>query len=441
MTVQSPTSRLLPLPRLVPFYYGWVIVVLAALAMMATLPGRTHGLGLVTEPLLADLHLDRVLFARLNLAGTLLGAAFCLPIGWSIDRFGVRVVLAAVTAALGLAVIGMSHVDGPGTLLLGLVLVRGFGQSALSIVSMAAIGKWFRRRLGLAMGLFAVLLTFGFIGSVLATGAAVERWGWRDAWQGLGWAVLALAPLFWLLARSGPPKHGLSDDDPTGTLPADNSAAHAARSRDDEQRAPLAQAPASRNLRQALATPAFWIVLLGTSAFNLVWSGVTLFNESLLAERGLDPSFAVEIMAILTGVGLLANLAAGALANRARVVKLLGLGLIVLSIGLATLPAIGGASGARLYALLIGTSGGIVTVVFFAAWGHLFGQAHLGRIQGAAQLATVLASASGPLVIAEGFARTGSYSPMFYALSGLVMLLALAALFSPRVEEPAQTNA
>ena len=56
--------------------------VVAAAAMVATLPGRTHGLGLVTEPLLADLGLDRVPFAALNLWATLLGAAFCLPVGW-----------------------------------------------------------------------------------------------------------------------------------------------------------------------------------------------------------------------------------------------------------------------------------------------------------------------------------------------------------------------
>ena len=68
----------------------------AAAAMVATLPGRTHGLGLVTEPLLADLGLGRVPFAALNFWATLIGSAFCLPVGWMIDRLGVRVVLAAV---------------------------------------------------------------------------------------------------------------------------------------------------------------------------------------------------------------------------------------------------------------------------------------------------------------------------------------------------------
>ena len=400
-------------PQSLPFYYGWVNVIVASMAMTATLPGRTHGLGLITEPLLHELNIDRVLFARINLVGSLVGAAFCIPIGWLIDRFGVRRVLVSVTVALGVSVIDMSASEGPASLLFGLVLVRGFGQSALSVVSMAAIGKWFCRRLGTAMGVFAVLLTFGFIGSVLAMGEAVEQWGWRSAWQGLGLILLSVAPLFWLFARSTPESCGLLPDEP----PAIEDSG--------------ASAVCDFTFRQALATPSFWILVLGSCAFNLVWSGVTLFNESMLAERGLSQEIAVQIMAILTGVGLVANLVGGALATRTRVVKLMGAGLIFLAIGLATFPTIDGPAGARLYAMAIGLSGGFVTVVFFAAWGHLFGRAQLGRIQGVAQLATVLASALGPVLMAESLSFAGSYSPMFYALSCVVGVLALAALLAP----------
>ncbi len=76
----------------------------AALLMLATLPGRTQGLGLVTEPLLADLHLDRLTDANLNLWATLIGALACFPTGWAIDRFGLRWVTTTVTALLGLTV-------------------------------------------------------------------------------------------------------------------------------------------------------------------------------------------------------------------------------------------------------------------------------------------------------------------------------------------------
>src|SRR5438128_2888377 len=89
-------------------YYGWANVAVAALAMVGTLPGRTQGLGLITEPLLRDLHIDRVEYATINLWATLVGAMFCLPCGRLTDRFGARVVLTGIALALGFTVLGMS---------------------------------------------------------------------------------------------------------------------------------------------------------------------------------------------------------------------------------------------------------------------------------------------------------------------------------------------
>ena len=57
--------------------------------MVGTLPGRTQGLGLITEPLLADLGLSRVDYAQINLVATLVGAAFAFGVGSLIDRRGV----------------------------------------------------------------------------------------------------------------------------------------------------------------------------------------------------------------------------------------------------------------------------------------------------------------------------------------------------------------
>jgi hypothetical protein len=74
------------------FYYGWINLIVAALAMVGTLPGRTQGLGLITEPLLRDLQIDRITFAHMNLWATLIGSLFAIGIGRFIDRLGSRVV-------------------------------------------------------------------------------------------------------------------------------------------------------------------------------------------------------------------------------------------------------------------------------------------------------------------------------------------------------------
>src|SRR6187431_675636 len=91
-------------------YYGWVVLGVAALAMVGTLPGRTQGLGLITEPLLNDLGIDRVSYATLNLWATLIGSAGAIGVGRLIDRFGSRAVLTAIALALGVVVIAMSQV-------------------------------------------------------------------------------------------------------------------------------------------------------------------------------------------------------------------------------------------------------------------------------------------------------------------------------------------
>ena len=62
-SLSAPLRRPTAGPFALPFYYGWVSVALAALAMVGTLPGRTQGLGLITEGLIADLRIDRVAFA------------------------------------------------------------------------------------------------------------------------------------------------------------------------------------------------------------------------------------------------------------------------------------------------------------------------------------------------------------------------------------------
>ena len=61
----------------------------------------------------------------------------------------------------------------------------------------------------------------------------------------------------------------------------------------------------------------------------------------------------------------------------------------------------------------------------------MFGRRHLGRIQGAAQALTVLASAVGPLLLAWCVEWTGSYAAMFRMLAGVIAAVAVAALVAP----------
>jgi MFS family permease len=410
MSDAAASALLRPASARQPLYYGWVNLGVAALAMVGTLPGRTQGLGLVTEPLMRDLRVDRVLFAEINLLATLVGSLFCLGIGRLIDRIGSRAVLTAVSAALGLVVLLMSRASGVLALLLLVTLTRGFGQSALSVASLALVGKWFSRRLPLAMGVYAVVMSIGFMAAFPAVGAAVLASGWRAAWAGVGWALLlGLAPLSLWLARSTPESMGLEVDGAPATGPDASGS----------------------TLGAALRSPAFWVFALAAAVYGLAASGIALFNESILAERGFAAATYHRSLAVTALTALAGNFAGGAFAAKGGMRRLLAWAMLLLTAALLALPHVSSEPQVFAYAAVMGVAGGFVMVVFFSFWGRVYGRAHLGRIQGAAQILTVLASAVGPLLLAQCVAWTGSYAAAFYALAFVVALLGVAAAVVP----------
>ena len=105
--------------------------------------------------------------------------------------------------------------------------------------------------------------------------------------------------------------------------------------------------------------------------------------------------------------------------------------MLTVAVALLVLPL--GSSSAALYtyALLMGAAGGVVTVVFFGCWAKAFGRAHLGRIQGAAQVMTVVASAAGPVLLALGERSRGSMSAAFLLLAPVAAALAVLCWFVP----------
>ncbi len=404
-------------------YYGWPMLLLAAWAMTCTLPGRTHGLGLITGPLTADpaLGVSEPQFAVLNFWAILLGSVLCLPTGRLLDRFGSRSVLTAVALGLGAAVLIMSRVTNATALFIVLTLVRGLGQGALSVVSMALVGKWFTRRLGLAMGLYTVLLSIGFIATTVGLGQAVTELGWRSAWEGVGLVLLVgLALPALLLTRNTPESLGQSDG--------------WSDSADTPNR--------GCSLSAALRTPMFWAFGLGAALFNFAWSAITLFNESILAERGFDRDAFVQVMAVLVFIGLPANLLTGWAAQKHPAGRLLAIGMALLALSLVSFPFVATKLQVMLYAAALGASGGIVTVLFFTSFALAFGRAHLGAVQAAVQVLTVVASAMGPVVLTQMKAAVGSYAPFFFAAAPLALLLGLAAWRAPwPTGEPARAAA
>ena len=178
--------------------------------------------------------------------------------------------------------------------------------------------------------------------------------------------------------------------------------------KDDESQEPVI----GFTLVQALMTPAFYVFAIGSALYNLVIAGVMLFNQSILGALGFDETVFQYAMAALWRRVCWGILQRGGGAPMvfgqadddcdARV-----------GVYLLAFPELKTSGQALTHAGLLGFSGGVVSVIFFTAWADIFGRLHLGKIQGAAQVFAVLASATGPWFIESVFSSAGSYAPAF----------------------------
>ena len=393
-----------------PVYYGWVSVVIASIAMVTTLSGNDQGLGLITESLLKEMQINKVYWSTINLCATIVGALFVFPTGRLIDRFGSRVVLTAILIPLGVTVLGMSRATNVGQLWVTAILTSILGQSALSVASMALVGKWFGRRITLAMGVYSILVVIGYIVAFLLFGPAIAKHGWRGPWHAFGCVILfGIAPVTWLAVRATPEAVGLPGDLNFGSgIEASGT-----------------------TWIEALRTQAFWSFGLSSACFGMLIGGIMLFYESILRERGFDARVRDMVLGIQTLTGLIASFVGGWAGLRCSLGKLLALAMAVLAGALVLLPNLSSLPSVIVYATAMGGAGGLVTVIFFSIWGHAFGRAHLGKIQGIAQGLCIFLGAFGPRILAQVQEVKGSYVPAFYAFAVLTAGLGLWAWFVP----------
>jgi len=177
---QPKTSLALGLRVFLPFAFGYFLSYLYRSVNAVVAPDLTAELGLGASTL-----------GLLTAAYFLTFAAFQLPLGILLDRYGPRRIEAAllITAAIGAALFAWSES------LQGLVLARaliGFGVSACLMASFKAYVMWFPlARLPLINGL---QMTAGGLGALTATAPVEAALGFTD-WRGVFWILAGVTVL------------------------------------------------------------------------------------------------------------------------------------------------------------------------------------------------------------------------------------------------------
>lgn len=186
-------------------FYGWIMLPVAMLGMIATSPGQTYGVMVFTEPMRVGLDLSHSQITFAYMLGSLLGALPITFIGVLMDRFGLRAVTGACLILFGGACFVAASVTGWFSLLLSFFLLRFLGPGAISLLSGNALSFWFHRRLGTVEGFRQVGTACAM--AVIPAGYLwlYHQFGWRGAYAAMGGMIwLLVLPVMLLLIRNRP---------------------------------------------------------------------------------------------------------------------------------------------------------------------------------------------------------------------------------------------
>ena len=381
--------------------------------------GGTATFSVFVEPLTREFGWSRTAISGAASLGGVLAALLSPLIGPLLDRHGSRVALCLAVLGTGIAALLLSRAQSLPVFYLLFCIARLNWAGPFELGIYGALNNWFVARRPLANSIATVAQMAGLVAMPLVAQLAMRSHGWRAGWVAIGVTVLAVgfAPV-WLLMVRRPEDLGLLPDD---------AAAPTAATRSDR---PSGHVEATFSRRQAVATPAFWLLLSYTILVYPVQAGVSLHQAANLIERGVAPTMAAMIVSLFSLMSGVASAACGLMPRSLPIRYPMALSGVLLTAGCAAMIGIASARQGAVAAALFGLGIGGMLTLLPIAWADYFGRAHYGAIRGLALSAQVLAQAAGPLL--SGVLRdwTGNYTrslECFAALSFLSILAALAA--------------
>jgi sugar phosphate permease len=192
-----------------PLFYGWIIVAVTFVAMLAAAGVRSVP-GILILPLESEFQWDRATLS-FAIAVNLFLFGFCAPFAASImERVGMRAMMLFSLTTIGVAAALTTLMSQPWHLVLLWGVAVGLGAGALSGWLQATVAnRWFQERRGVVVGILTAAFATGQLVFLPLLASIVASIGWRPAvWLTVAVLALVLLPVA-VFIRSHPQELGL----------------------------------------------------------------------------------------------------------------------------------------------------------------------------------------------------------------------------------------
>jgi MFS family permease len=412
-----------------PFYYGWVVFMIAASTSYAARPLMSVAvLSVFVVPITETFGWSRGLFSGAVSLGGLCAVAISPFVGRLLDKYGASVILSATSAVAGVCAVGLASITQVWAFYALYVPGRMVFASPLELATSTALSNWFLRRRAFVLALLGVAQGTGLAAMPMAAQLLISHWGWRHAWFTLGWYTLGVGviPALLLLVRR-PEDMGLDLDPLSSRLTSSGG---------NRQREP-SRAEANRlsrsdewhfTLHEALRTRALWVLAAFSAVGFMAQAGVSLHQVSHYLHQGLSGPAAALMASLFAGAQVPSGLLWAPLTRYLPVRMVLALAGLTVALGAAGTACATTLVGGVMATMTLGSGVGGLHLLFRLTWAEYYGRHHLGTIRGVTLPVQIGGQAIGPITAGVVFDVTGAYDLAFIGFACLVAMGSLLVL-------------
>lgn len=420
-------------------FYGWRLVGAAFVGVFVSAGAFSYVSGAFLDPMREDLGWSSAEYLYGQTVSQFMMGFAGFFLGTYIDRYGSRPLMLIGAVILCSSLIAMGFVEElwHWVLLRGIVATIGAAMIGNLVVNVT-LAKWFVEQRGRAVGWASIGVSMAGVVLPPIMTWYIDEWGWRAAWQALGVGSLILVVPAALVMRREPEDMGLHPDGKTDAEMASGQGAAA-----------LADFANSLTRSEALRTSALYLLVLsfGFGTIGLITMIVIIIPY--LTDSGFERGTASLMLTLLAIAAAVSKPLWGWMGDNwqdrfAAAVSFLTntVGMFILIAGVAA----GSTPIVAVGSFTVGWGIGGQIPLQETIWASYFGRRYLGEVRSATLPVAMLMAASGPILVAAYYDRTGDYAPAMYAIAGTWALAAALILIvkhpaPPVRDEPVETAA
>jgi sugar phosphate permease len=417
-------------------FYGWYMVAAGSGLQVLQSSLMTQSFGAYLAVLQAERGWSKTALSGAAALQQMESAILGPVLGWFIDRFGPQGMIRAGIVVFGIGLMLLSFTD---TLLAfyGAFVVIALGASLCGFFPVnVALIHWFERWRARALSSLSLGIALGGI-SVPLVAWSLQANGWRATAFVSGIIAIVVGLPLAMVFRRRPEDHGEVVD---GIARPENPQGNAALEKPDTGR--------DFTAREALRTPAFWLLSLGHGFALLVVHAVSVHAIAHM-HQGLGYSVAqASLVYTLLTLSQIGGVVIGWLIGDRYDKRLISGGCMLGHMaGLLLLTYAGTAADAvpastpmvLAFAVLHGAAWGLRGPFMQALRADYFGRSAIGMILGLSVMIIVVGQVGGPMVAGILADATGNYRAGFTILALLAGVGSLFFFFARKPERPIKT--